>query len=102
MLYLDFSKCKTENELQVKTYNEKINKLESLKEIAELKADKFESLIVDLSKDDHYIKQELIDSQRKLVVLEVNEQTLVRRYTASMQVEQVYQREISTLKVYMI
>jgi hypothetical protein len=99
MLYLDFSKSKTANELQAKNYKEKIGKLESLKEIAELKANKFESLIFNLSKDDHYIKQELIESQRKLVVLEVNEQTLVRRYTASMQVEQVYQREISTLKV---
>lgn len=76
----------------------KIEKLESSKNCAEIKSSRLESLVSTLSEDSNVISKELIETQRKMVILEVNEQALFRRYNASLQVEQVYQKEISRLK----
>jgi hypothetical protein len=97
-LYLDHTKARKSHEIEVQEIKTKLETSESLRAVTETKVQRLEGLLSTLNDGPESICQNLIDSQRRLVVLEVNEQALLRRYTASMQVEQVYQKEVARLK----
>lgn len=99
LLYLDYSKSKIVHESKIAEFQSKLDAQEAQRQAAETKSDRLELLVKALAGDSNQIKQELVDGQRRLIVLEVNEQALMRRYTASTRVEQVYQKEIVRLKV---
>lgn len=97
-LYSDSCKARKVYEITIQEYESKVQKLEGLKEFAEIKSLRLSEVLEKLVKSPHDISQALIECQRRLIVLEVNECALVRRYSASFQLEQFYQRDNIRLK----
>ncbi|KAI8905079.1 hypothetical protein EDD86DRAFT_212204 [Gorgonomyces haynaldii] len=98
LLYLDHSKIKKEKLEQEKQFEKKIKSLEDNIGALSTKNNRLEKLIQDLSLNPDQMRQELIQVERRLVVLEVNEQALMRRYQASLQVESLRNKENEQLR----
>lgn len=76
----------------------KISKAEEERQRAVIKAEELQKVIS--SSTSEYTQNALVDAQRKIIVLKVNEEALTRRYVAASESETILSKEIQKLKVY--
>jgi uncharacterized protein (DUF2336 family) len=64
-----------------------------------IKVEELERAIIARSSSSEDIRDALVEAQRKIIVLKVNEEALTRRYVAASESEQALNKEIQKLKV---
>nr|KAJ3422939.1 hypothetical protein HK105_005441 [Polyrhizophydium stewartii] len=99
MLYRDHQICKQDHEDKMQKLAQSLGEANQRADLAQHKARELESLVAHLENmagDD--ARRFGVEAGRKLVVLQVNEKTLSRRYTALAEVEQLLRKENARLR----
>lgn len=79
-----------------------VRKAQEEKSRAVTRLKEFEALVNERYTSSEGTQKALVDAQRNLVVLKVNEETLTRRYVTACESEVSLQKEVTKLKVTMI
>jgi hypothetical protein len=91
---------KTQTELEVKKAKLEVEDALAAKEAAEIRAEEMEKAVVALSEQSpDEVKKALVESQRSITILRVNEVTLRRRHMAIADSEARCLKEVARLKV---
>ncbi|XP_029009885.1 centrosomal protein of 290 kDa isoform X2 [Betta splendens] len=98
LLYKEYLSEKTEWHKEKETFTEMKNKLEEEKQADAIEIQKFKELLDTLKKDPEEIRRQLGEAVRKVTVLKVNEEKLIRRYTTLLEQEQHLRKENSRLR----
>ncbi|KAI9202124.1 uncharacterized protein BJ171DRAFT_515759 [Polychytrium aggregatum] len=98
LLYRDFHEQREQWRSEAKSLKEKLQGSETEQECLSLKLREMDRLVDSLSKDPESVRADLIEAQRKVSVLSVNEHNLKRRYSAMLEVESILRKESSSLK----
>ncbi|KNC97427.1 uncharacterized protein SPPG_09464 [Spizellomyces punctatus DAOM BR117] len=98
-LYRDYQNLKQENAEKAAALEANLRDADAAREAAQTRTEELETLVVILSAgSDELIKSSLIEVQRKLMVLKINEKALTRRYLALQEVESGLRTENERLK----
>ncbi|KAK6098993.1 40S ribosomal protein S26 [Batrachochytrium dendrobatidis] len=98
MLYKDHNKSKAIHESKVSKLSKALNEANNRESLLSAKIDRLESLLATTEASSDEITRATIDAHRKLIVMQVNEGMLARRYTALSDVEAFLQKENARLK----
>jgi hypothetical protein len=98
-LFKQNKELKKEAEESKETAQNKISKAEEERQKAVIKAEELERAISARSSSTDDIRDILVEAQRKIIVLKVNEEALTRRYVAANESEKALNKEIQKLKV---
>ncbi|TPX68705.1 hypothetical protein SpCBS45565_g02947 [Spizellomyces sp. 'palustris'] len=98
-LYRDYQNLKQENAEKAASLEANLRDADAAREAAQIRTEELEALVVTLSAgSDELVKSSLVDVQRKLMVLKINEKALTRRYLALQEVESGLRTENERLK----
>lgn len=97
-LYRDHVQLKETYAKDIESRQQEVEQLKDKVESGNIKSQRLELIIASMNYDSESLQSKLVESERMLVVLEVNEHALLRRYAASHQVETQYRNETLRLK----
>ncbi|GAB1607429.1 hypothetical protein Ahia01_001026400 [Argonauta hians] len=95
LLYTDYFKLIQEHETTVKSLKEKNSQLEGIQQDNSVRLHEFDRLLDTLSQDESELLRRLSEQTRRMTVLEVNEKSLNRSYTAMAEMEKTARKEMN-------
>ncbi|KAJ1345213.1 hypothetical protein BSLG_000727 [Batrachochytrium salamandrivorans] len=102
MLYMDHHREKKSHEKEISELQNTLKEFQNREDTLQLRISSIESLLKMTENSSDEITRSTIDAHRKLVVMQVNESMLNRRYTALVEVETLLRKENTKLKVDMM
>ena len=98
LMYQECNAQREANELTQKELKEKYAEAESNANIAQIRVHELETLLSNIEQSSDEVKRKAIETQRKVIVLQVNEKALTRRHVALTDIEKLLRKENLRLK----